>query len=391
MRRSGMWLSDAGLRHLTRAAETLHDPFGFGTLDGWRAAVNERLREIVRADLGIFFVRPGPEDGAEQEPIFSGELSRDQRADFVRYALFDAGTDRALAFGLSVVTQRRLVGDAWDLYHADAAVNAFYLPNHVGDSIGFVLWDREGRKEASVELHREDFGTPLFGEDGEARLALLLPAFRAGVAAIRAAQETSRGAQDILDAVDQPLALADARGRLTIRSRALGRLIEADAEGGKVWSALGKLASSQSALFEARGWGRRHRTAEPCLEAALAATAVVETRSGRYVLSAVEAPAALTGGRHGFLLRAEPMFVATLTPQAAQARFGLTPRELHVARLLAAGARNEAIAAALGISPHTARRHTEKVFAKLGVSSRAAVGPVLRGEHAASTDPPPVH
>jgi len=50
--------------------------------------------------------------------------------------------------------------------------------------------------------------------------------------------------------------------------------------------------------------------------------------------------------------------------------WGLTPRETAVARLLAAGKPSKAIAAALDISTHTARRHTERVFAKLGVRSR---------------------
>jgi DNA-binding CsgD family transcriptional regulator len=62
------------------------------------------------------------------------------------------------------------------------------------------------------------------------------------------------------------------------------------------------------------------------------------------------------------------------------ARFGLTSREADVARCLARGERNARIAALLGISPHTARRHTELVMLKLGVHSRAAVGSALRGE-----------
>jgi DNA-binding CsgD family transcriptional regulator len=52
-------------------------------------------------------------------------------------------------------------------------------------------------------------------------------------------------------------------------------------------------------------------------------------------------------------------------------QFNLTDRELEVARLLAEGRRNTAIAAELGISPHTARHHTQHVLAKLGVHSRA--------------------
>ena len=39
---------------------------------------------------------------------------------------------------------------------------------------------------------------------------------------------------------------------------------------------------------------------------------------------------------------------------------------------LAAGKTNREIAEALGISPHTVRRHVEHIFTKLGVTSRAA-------------------
>jgi DNA-binding NarL/FixJ family response regulator len=43
-----------------------------------------------------------------------------------------------------------------------------------------------------------------------------------------------------------------------------------------------------------------------------------------------------------------------------------------VLRLVAAGKSNRAIAADLVISDHTARRHLQNIFRKLGVSSRAA-------------------
>jgi ATP/maltotriose-dependent transcriptional regulator MalT len=51
---------------------------------------------------------------------------------------------------------------------------------------------------------------------------------------------------------------------------------------------------------------------------------------------------------------------------------GLSPRELEVLRLLAAGRSNREIAAALVISEHTVARHVQNIFAKLRLSSRAA-------------------
>jgi len=56
----------------------------------------------------------------------------------------------------------------------------------------------------------------------------------------------------------------------------------------------------------------------------------------------------------------------------APSRGGLTPREVEVLRLLAAGGTNKDIAARLGLSSRTVDRHVSNLYAKLRVSSRAA-------------------
>ena len=55
-----------------------------------------------------------------------------------------------------------------------------------------------------------------------------------------------------------------------------------------------------------------------------------------------------------------------------QPRHGLTARELEVLRLVASGASNKVTAAELVLSEKTVERHLSNIFAKLGVSSRAA-------------------
>jgi len=62
--------------------------------------------------------------------------------------------------------------------------------------------------------------------------------------------------------------------------------------------------------------------------------------------------------------------IARLRPSTSG--HGLSRRELEVLRLVAAGRTNRQIAASLVISEHTVARHVQNIFAKLGLSSRAA-------------------
>ncbi|HEX2190905.1 MAG TPA: response regulator [Longimicrobiaceae bacterium] len=70
---------------------------------------------------------------------------------------------------------------------------------------------------------------------------------------------------------------------------------------------------------------------------------------------------------------------ADLSDEVLRERYALTNRQIAVARLLGEGCTNTEIAERLCVSAFTARNHTEQVLAKLGVSTRARVGAVLRG------------
>jgi DNA-binding CsgD family transcriptional regulator len=74
-------------------------------------------------------------------------------------------------------------------------------------------------------------------------------------------------------------------------------------------------------------------------------------------------------------LGAEPDLarIQALSPKAVpKAAGGLSAREVQLLRLVAAGKTNRAIAAELVLSKRTVDRHVSNIFAKLGVSSRAA-------------------
>ncbi len=72
-------------------------------------------------------------------------------------------------------------------------------------------------------------------------------------------------------------------------------------------------------------------------------------------------------------LRLVDAATATAVPTSGAATLGLTDRQLDIARLVATGLTNAAIAERLQISPRTVTSHLDHVYTRLGISSRAAL------------------
>jgi len=67
--------------------------------------------------------------------------------------------------------------------------------------------------------------------------------------------------------------------------------------------------------------------------------------------------------------------VRLLADDELRERYGLTARQITIARLVAEGCTNAEIASRLGLSFFTVRNHAEQMMSKLGVGNRSAVGP----------------
>lgn len=65
-------------------------------------------------------------------------------------------------------------------------------------------------------------------------------------------------------------------------------------------------------------------------------------------------------------------------PVPDRTQFVLSPRELEIAQMVARGLQNKTIADVLSISSWTVCTHMRRIFAKLGVNSRAAMVAKLR-------------
>jgi len=85
-------------------------------------------------------------------------------------------------------------------------------------------------------------------------------------------------------------------------------------------------------------------------------------------------------GMEAFAERARVELLATgehARRRTTETRDDLTPQESEIARLARDGLSNSEIGARLFISKHTVEYHLHKVFAKLGISSRAKLAEAL--------------
>lgn len=170
------------------------------------------------------------------------------------------------------------------------------------------------------------------------------------------------GLMAVLDAVGTAVALFDPAGRVASATPALDRLLAPDAERTAVWQAARTLAE------EARRLATAQRGAWPEAPAERVLTREVATGGGTYRLVAAVPGAAWAA------VVVERRLAPVAHDEWLRTSCCLSARECQVARLLAEGRTTSAVASALGISPHTARHHTERVYEKLGVRSRAALG-----------------
>ncbi|MEP6811405.1 MAG: response regulator transcription factor [Actinomycetota bacterium] len=99
------------------------------------------------------------------------------------------------------------------------------------------------------------------------------------------------------------------------------------------------------------------------------AIALVSARKGEPALSRALVPHLIAHVRRG------PASRLLLSAGAV----ALTPRESDVAELIALGSATSEVAARLGLSPVTVRRHVSSLLRKTGMSTRASLAEALRG------------
>ena len=210
---------------------------------------------------------------------------------------------------------------------------------------------------------------------------VLVPPFKAGVSEWRRVAARRSELAALLDALPEAVLMYDRDGALVHanpRAAELFGMPGAGGPGANVRTEAQRLAWSMAAaarrsIATANGESG-HQTTDASRE--------VRADGRLYRLRGMLTSGWMPAGEPGVLVTAAFELVNPLTDIELRSRYGLSAREIEVARLVASGLSNNEVAEKLGVSYFTARNHVERVLAKLGVGNRSRVGAVLRNEAA---------
>ena len=253
----------------------------------------------------------------------------------------------------------------------------FHMPTVMA---GETVWD-------AIERVLDRYSTPE-GADiagtGDARRAamarVLVPPFKAGVSEWRRLAARRAALTALLDALPEAVLMYDGAGALVHANPRAAELFGtpgSSGPGANVRTEAQRLAWTMAAAAQ-RSIGETKADGQRMTEA----NREVRAHGRLYRLRGMLTSGWMPGGEAGVLVTAAFELVNPLTDIELRSRYGLSAREIEVARLVASGLSNNEVADKLGVSYFTARNHVERVLAKLGVGNRSRVGAVLRNEAA---------
>lgn len=355
-------LSDSDLKALTATMRVLVAPTSFGDLAAWRKASAEAVMRLTGAD-GAGFTLPVPGTvgivgaGCFEEPARDRLLATYQQS-YHQRSLVEL---RRLALRRSLWVRRALTGRRE--LEATQYFQEWCRPTGTLDSAGMAT-PAPAVVGGEVLLHVTALRPNRFDPGGraEALLGLLQPAFEAGVRAALLMHRWLGEFESSLDLIPEALILASASGQVLHANPPAVSVLRASGGTGDLARSVEALAVSLTGPRSLPCPVREIRLPDGTAVLRASLIEAESLPSGHVVLISI--------GRAAGPLEDDPAVLV--------AAFGLTRREAQVAIRLSAGDRNSEIAAALGVTQYTARRHTEAVLRKLGVRSRSAVAAAIR-------------
>lgn len=363
-------LTSAELELLYGAMELLTSPLNFGSADDWRLAVNRQTKRLVGADTAGFLLPVSEGLMLYSEEHDPAELAR--YPDFPPPPLVDGTRLWEHMVSAEVVTLSTSYGRDYGLYLNSEYYQEYAGANGAHDTLAATvsLGGTDIRGLASLHFWHDRPDGVLFGERERSILRLLTPALRAGAEAYSLWGQERRALEGVLDEMRQAVMICDPAGRPVHQTQGLDRLLQQDPEGPV-------LRSEMLAAASIAARGRRSEAGREIGTVCAAPFIRVRTAKAPYQLTTTFYGGPSAGTQGLILIALERCTPAPRSDESLREEFALTPAECRVARLIGEGRSNAEIAQQLFISPHTARRHTERVMIKLRVRSRAEVGPKL--------------
>lgn len=370
----GARLQASDIRRLDAAQRILLSPVDYEDAAEWQLHANRAVRRLVGADHSVFSM---PSSG--HPSLLSDDTDPTLQERFLNYfagiiagefrfhdPVMQNGERIRRAAGRGAFHELDL-GSRDEISHSTAFQEVFRpagLTNQIALSVS--LPNGEATQFFGYEGSRRERRS----ERGLVLLRLLVPAFEAGVCMLHRLRMRGAAFAGTLDDMAQSVAVYSATGMLVYQTRKLREVLAAEPDREQLLQEMNALARR---VGDEAGM-RSSESTSPVRDPG----AVVLGRSAEYRLFAGYLTPALLGAE-GVLVTVERR--RPPVPRIAElvSRFPLTEREAEVAVLLARGLPDVSIAERLMVSPHTARRHSERVLKKLGVHSRAAVAVTLLG------------
>jgi DNA-binding CsgD family transcriptional regulator len=345
----------AGLIAATAAFLT---PLDFADANQWRQAANRAVARLIGADCAAFML-PDPNRSAPY--IYSEQWSNEITTS---YPVKVAPVDKQYQFW-----RRQIAAGAWSrsqifnsAMYRSAYYNDYVVPARAFDAVGITIESDVGGSIAGVLYHHTTPRGRRFGKRGLALLHLMKGAFAAGVRTFQVLASLRRSIAGSIDGIDRAVMLVDSTGALVhLNPRAV---------------ALFNTPHGVQLRAEIEATTRALMGAPGSIVLATVPTRTIEIGGIRYLvhvsfagddLARLHATGIVTVWTSEQPSRRAPQ------PALLADALRLTLQEARVAALLCERRSNGEIARTLALSPHTARHHTERVLAKLGVHSRRDV------------------
>ncbi len=361
-------LSASDLALLETALTTAVSPLDYERLEDWGAAVLATWRPLLTADQAFF----GYGLGGVITTVGDGEHTAEAGRSYAEhYWTVDPGVmERRKALGLEVY-HRDQIYDRSTFFKIEIGAD-WCAPNRLFDAMA-VSVEMGTNFPADLHFYHDSEGGQSFGERGLGILRLLLPAFKAGLQMRRRLGQSRAQLWSVFDSAAQGYSIFDIDGQLLYENTSLAQLLTNEPERERLRASMRVLATGFAVLARRE----RGRAARDVAQLAPATFREYRTAAGRYHVRASLLTEGLIARRACIVVALEALERHPLSDAELRSLYHLTEREIQVARLLAGGQSTSDVAASLGVSTHTARHHTERVLAKLGISSRAAVAAKL--------------